>query len=92
MTSSIASGNAQNSTWILRLGQALRAMASRPSGAMAVSTSPGRMAAPSGMFSTKPIMPMTFAFALRAASTSALLALRRGGVSSPCACRCSARA
>ncbi|MEY3460775.1 MAG: hypothetical protein RLZZ03_428 [Pseudomonadota bacterium] len=34
MTSSIASGNAQNSTWILRLGQALRAMASRPSGAI----------------------------------------------------------
>ena len=34
MTSSIAPGNAQNSTWMLRLGQALRAMASRPSGAI----------------------------------------------------------
>lgn len=34
MTSSIAPGNAQNSTWMLRMGQALRAMASRPSGAI----------------------------------------------------------
>ena len=34
MTSSIAPGNAQTSTWMLRLGQTLRAMASRPSGAI----------------------------------------------------------
>jgi peptide/nickel transport system permease protein len=34
MTSSIAPGNAQTSTWLLRLGQTLRAMASRPSGAI----------------------------------------------------------
>jgi len=34
MTSSMAPGNAQTSTWMLRLGQTLRAMASRPSGAI----------------------------------------------------------
>ena len=34
MTSSIAPGNVQTSTWLLRLGQTLRAMASRPSGAI----------------------------------------------------------
>jgi peptide/nickel transport system permease protein len=34
MTSSMAPGNAQSSTWMLRLGQTLRAMASRPSGAI----------------------------------------------------------
>ena len=34
MTSSIAPRNAQTSTWLLRLGQTLRAMASRPSGAI----------------------------------------------------------
>jgi peptide/nickel transport system permease protein len=34
MTSSVAPGNAQTSTWMLRLGQTLRAMASRPSGAI----------------------------------------------------------
>lgn len=34
MTSSIAPGNAQTSTWMLRLGQTLRAMVSRPSGAI----------------------------------------------------------
>lgn len=34
MTSSMAPGNAQTSTWLLRLGQTLRAMASRPSGAI----------------------------------------------------------
>ncbi len=34
MTSSIAPGNANTSTWLVRSGQALRAMASRPSGAI----------------------------------------------------------
>lgn len=34
MTSSIAPGNANTSTWVVRSGQALRAMASRPSGAI----------------------------------------------------------
>ena len=34
MTSSMAPENAQTSTWMLRLGQTLRAMASRPSGAI----------------------------------------------------------
>jgi peptide/nickel transport system permease protein len=34
MTSSMAPGNVQTSTWMLRLGQTLRAMASRPSGAI----------------------------------------------------------
>ena len=34
MTSSMAPGNAQASTWILRLGKVVRAMASRPSGAI----------------------------------------------------------
>jgi peptide/nickel transport system permease protein len=34
MTSSMAPGNAQTSTWILRLGKVVRAMASRPSGAI----------------------------------------------------------
>jgi len=34
MTSSMAPVNAQTSTWMLRLGQTLRAMASRPSGAI----------------------------------------------------------
>ena len=34
MTSSIEPGNVQTSTWLLRLGQTLRAMASRPSGAI----------------------------------------------------------
>ena len=34
MTSSMAPENAQTSTWLLRLGQTLRAMASRPSGAI----------------------------------------------------------
>lgn len=34
MTSSMAPGNAQSSTWILRLGKVVRAMASRPSGAI----------------------------------------------------------
>ena len=34
MTSSIAPGNTNTSTWLVRSGQALRAMASRPSGAI----------------------------------------------------------
>ena len=34
MTSSIAPGNANTSTWLVRSGQALRGMASRPSGAI----------------------------------------------------------
>ena len=34
MTSSMAPGNAQTLTWILRLGKVVRAMASRPSGAI----------------------------------------------------------
>ena len=34
MTSSMAPGNANTSTWVVRSGQALRAMASRPSGAI----------------------------------------------------------
>ena len=34
MTSSMAPGNVQTSTWMLRLGKTLRAMASRPSGAI----------------------------------------------------------
>ena len=38
MTSSIAPGNANTSTWLVRSGQALRAMASRPSGAIGLAS------------------------------------------------------